>query len=112
MSLLRTVLLLGLAVGAMSAQMKQKLAQQADRSLAQEISCEPTIQAVLPPLVSLECPCNFTALPGLGAGINLGFSQDAAVVQEQHLDSVPDTQFTQICQSNCCECNEEAHTSF
>jgi len=28
------------------------------------------------------------------------------------LSSVPDTQFSQICQSNCCACEEEAHASY
>jgi hypothetical protein len=28
------------------------------------------------------------------------------------VESVPDTQFTQICQSNCCACEEEAHAAY
>jgi hypothetical protein len=33
------------------------------------------------------------------------------VYQESNLKIVADTQYSQICQSNCCECAEEAHSS-
>ena len=49
MTVLRTVLLLGLVVGAMSAQMKQKLAQQADKiQLAQQTDCNVPIVSLAP----------------------------------------------------------------
>ena len=28
------------------------------------------------------------------------------------MQSVPDTQYSQICQSNCCSCEEEAHAAY
>lgn len=33
-------------------------------------------------------------------------------MQSSLLTAVPDTQFTQICQSNCCACEEEVHASY
>ena len=59
-----------------------------------------------------ECPCNFTEFPPLGGAILQGFSQEAQALQSALLTSVPDTAFSQICQSNCCACESEAHASY
>lgn len=59
----------------------------------------------------LECPCEFSELPGLGAGLSKGFAAHAEVSNVQNLQAVPDTQYNQICQSNCCECAESQQAS-
>ena len=65
-----------------------------------------------PPVLTLpECPCVFSDLPGLGNGVSQGFEQRAEASQVATLSAIPDTSFTQICQSNCCECAESAHAS-
>jgi hypothetical protein len=48
----------------------------------------------------------------LSSGILESGQEESSVLQTAFLSTVPDTQFTQICQSNCCECAEEAHSSF
>jgi hypothetical protein len=63
------------------------------------------------PALDVECPCQFTQLPGLGAGISQGYKQHAEASQVTELNAVPDTQFNQICQTNCCECAESAHAA-
>jgi len=62
-------------------------------------------------LENLSCPCNFSTLPGLGAGLSQGFQQFAEARQVQSLSATPDTQFNEICQTNCCECAESAHAA-
>lgn len=62
----------------------------------------------LPPL---ECPCEFSELPGLGGGVSQGFEQQAQVTQLTSLAAIPDTQFNQTCQTECCECAEAAHAA-
>jgi len=59
----------------------------------------------------LECPCPFSELPGLGNGLSQGFEQRGEATQVTQLSAVPDTQFNQICQTNCCECAEAAHAA-
>lgn len=50
------------------------------------------LPAVTFPEITLpECPCNFSQIPGLGAGINQGFSQEAQALQSSLLTSIPDT---------------------
>lgn len=66
----------------------------------------------LPPVQLPDCPCEFQPLPGLGAGINEGFRTEAEAYQAQFLASTPDTQYSQICQSNCCACEEEVHAGY
>jgi hypothetical protein len=63
------------------------------------------------PSLDVSCPCTFTELPGLGAGLSQGFQQHVEATQVQELAAVPDTQYNQICQSNCCECAEAAHAA-
>ena len=73
--------------------------------------CElPTGPLTLPEL-DVTCPCEFHTLPGLGAGVAQGYKQYAEATQSQELQAVPDTQFNQICQTNCCECAEAAHAA-
>ena len=93
----------------------KNLAQNANGgSLGQggDISCDLSNLGQIPEIVLPECPCNFTELPGLGAGVNTGFSQEALALQQSLLTQVPDTQYSQICQSNCCACEEEAHAAY
>lgn len=51
-----------------------------------------------------ECDCGQVEMPALGAGVNTGFTAEAQALQSSLLTEVPDTQFTQYCQSNCCAC--------
>jgi hypothetical protein len=44
--------------------------------------------------------------------LNSGFSQEALALQQSLLTAVPDTQYSQICQTNCCSCEAEAHASY
>ena len=46
-----------------------------------DISCDLSNLGQIPEIVLPECPCNFTELPGLGAGVNTGFSQEALALQ-------------------------------
>jgi len=80
----RNILLVAaLFVGAIAAgPIKKGLAQAEARNLAREIDCEvPDISGGDLSLGELECPCNFTELPGLGAGLSQGFSQVAQATQ-------------------------------
>jgi hypothetical protein len=63
------------------------------------------------PALDVSCPCTFTELPGLGAGLSQGYQQHVEATQVQELAAVPDTQYNQICQSTCCECAEAAHAA-
>ena len=63
------------------------------------------------PELDVSCPCNFSQLPGLGAGISQGYKQHAEASQVTELNAVPDTQYNQVCQTNCCECAESAHAA-
>ena len=73
--------------------------------------CDANLNAPDLSLDTLECPCNFTKLPGLGAGLSQSYQQIAEASQVQSLSAVPDTQFNEICQTNCCECAESAHAA-
>eukprot|EP00347_Sterkiella_histriomuscorum_P014626 403360162 len=117
-----TIILLALVAGTFAAgNMKNKLAQMNSKTLAQnsnggdlqlnEDICNLSF-GDLPSVELPECPCQFSELPGLGAGLNTGYSQEALVLQQNLLSTVPDTQYSQICQSNCCACEEEAHASY
>lgn len=66
----------------------------------------------LPEIALPDCPCEFSELPGLGSGVNQGYSQEALVLQQNLLSTVPDTAYSQISQSNCCSCEEEAHAAY
>jgi len=74
-------------------------------------SCELPTGALTLPELDVTCPCEFHALPGLGAAVAQGYKQYAEATQSQELQAVPDTQFNQICQTNCCECAEAAHAA-
>jgi len=74
-------------------------------------SCDMDMGSLNLPALDVECPCQFTQLPGLGAGISQGYKQHAEASQVTELNAVPDTQFNQICQTNCCECAEAAHAA-
>jgi hypothetical protein len=73
--------------------------------------CDLPMGSLSLPALDVECPCQFTQLPGLGAGISQGYKQHAEASQVTELNAVPDTQFNQICQTNCCECAESAHAA-
>jgi hypothetical protein len=74
-------------------------------------TCDISIGSLSLPALDVECPCQFSELPGLGAGISQGYKQHAEASQVTELNAVPDTQFNQICQTNCCECAESAHAA-
>jgi hypothetical protein len=73
--------------------------------------CDLPMGSLSLPDLNVECPCQFTQLPGLGAGISQGYKQHAEASQVTELNAVPDTQYNQICQTNCCECAESAHAA-
>ena len=120
-----TILLVALFAGAIYAApntqptLKKSLGQMSAKNLAQTEWSDSMDECQIPPDFGagfdnetiLECPCNFTQLPGLGAGQSQGFEQRGEVTQVQSLSAVPDTQFNQICQTNCCECAESAHVA-
>ena len=119
----KSVVLMALFAGAFASNtVKNRLGQMNAKNLAQEAGnggvgagsggdwC-PDGLTELPAVELPECPCQFTQLPGLGAGLNNGFKTEAQALQSEFLQSVPDTQFSQICQSNCCSCEEEAHAA-
>jgi hypothetical protein len=118
----KSVVLMALLAGAFAADtIRNRLGQLNSKTLAQETKgglqsgddcwCDGDL-AELPAVELPECPCNFQPLPGLGAGLNGGFENRAEVLQAELLRSVPDTQYSQICQSNCCSCEEEAHAGY
>lgn len=59
----------------------------------------------------LECPCEFSQLPQLGAGLTSNLASHLEQSQVQELRSVPDTQYNEICQANCCECSQAAQAA-
>ena len=118
----KSVVLMALLAGAFASNtVKNRLGQMNAKNLAQEAGnggvqaggdwCPDGITE-LPAVELPECDCEFTQLPGLGAGLNNGFRTEAEARQSEFLQSVPDTQYSQICQSNCCSCEEEAHASY
>lgn len=63
------------------------------------------------PSLDVSCPCTFHQLPGLGAGLSQGYQQHVEATQVSELAATPDTEYNQICQTNCCECAEAAHAA-
>lgn len=124
----KAVVLMALLAGAFAApSLKNKLGQMNAKNLAElggglgqgeggEIFAGCDISALaanfsLPQLPNVECPCVFTPIPGLGAAQSQGLQQRVEASQVQTLQQVPDTSFSQICRSNCCECAEAAHAA-
>lgn len=68
----------------------------------------------IPEVVLPECTCDFQDLGsgGLGSGLLQGFEQRAHVEQTNLLTAIPDSQFSQITQSNSCACEDEEHAAF
>ncbi|CDW74208.1 UNKNOWN [Stylonychia lemnae] len=117
---MRTSLFILLVAGAFaSPNMRNVLSQQKAKQLA-EVSnagkgdlwndCDMDLGQVPEPELH-DCECKLHDLPGLGAGTNTGYHAEALAAQGSLLTTVPDTQYSQICQSNCCSCEQEAHTS-
>ncbi len=112
------ILLMALFAGAIYAQgtIRNRLGQKSAKNLAQvqggndSWDCDVDL-GDLPPTTLPECPCNFTELPGLSAGLSQAYLQHAEATQVSELASQPDVQFNQICQTNCCECAEAAHAA-
>ena len=121
------ILLVALFAGIIAAApqgLKNRLGQKNIKNLAQVPStatlgqgedmsgaCEISVGNLNLPELDVSCPCNFSELPGLGAGISQGYKQHAEASQVTELNAVPDTQYNQICQTNCCECAESAHAA-
>jgi hypothetical protein len=76
-----------------------------------QCTCDVNSENLSLPALNVECPCAFHTLPGLGAGLSQGYQQHAEATQVSELAAVPDTQYNQICQTNCCECAEAAHAA-
>jgi hypothetical protein len=104
-------------VGVASANnLKNKLVQQKAKELSEssatmDYNWDGHDDDYQPDIKVKDCNCTFTPLPCLGEGCYEGFAQQAVVCQEANLVCVPDTQYTQICQSECSECENEAHAS-
>jgi hypothetical protein len=109
----KSVVLMALFAGATFANsaVKTKLAQ---LQAQQDDACFDDLGEIELPSVDLpDCPCEFTDLSGgLGAGVNQGFTSSAQALSATVLTTVPDTEYDQICQSECCACEEEAHASY
>lgn len=80
-----TVLLMALMAGAFAAPtLKTRLAQTSAQGAGGVgggfEDCNIPL-AQIPPINLPECPCNFTTLPGLGAGVNQGYSAEAQALQ-------------------------------
>lgn len=120
------IILLALFAGVIAAapqnSLKTRLGQKGIKNLAQseivnlgageaDCSCELDTSSLNLPALNVECPCAFHTLPGLGAGLSQGYQQHAEATQVSELAAVPDTQYNQICQTNCCECAEAAHAA-
>ena len=78
---------------------------------SEEMTCDVSLGDLNLPELNVECPCNFSQLPGLGSGISQGYKQHAEASQVTELSAIPDSQYNQICQTNCCECAESAHAA-
>lgn len=87
------------------------LTQETPAVTPETCTCELPTGALTLPELDVSCPCEFHNLPGLGAGVAQGYKQYAEATQSQELQAVPDVQFNQICQTNCCECAEAAHAA-
>jgi len=73
--------------------------------------CDLSGESLNLPSLDVSCPCTFHQLPGLGAGLSQGYQQHVEATQVQELAATPDTEYNQICQTNCCECAEAAHAA-
>lgn len=121
----KTVLLVALLAGAFAAptqSIKNRLGQVNAKNLAQAqyngngvgngtnggyLDCD--VEAMipnftLPTLPFVECPCVFNPLPGVGAAEQTGLQQRLQQSSVLAVQQIPDTAFSQICRSNCCEC--------
>lgn len=120
----KSLVLMALFAGAFANEgIKNRLGQASAKTLAQEgakgnlgageVSCGGNLGQI-PEVTLPECPCEFVDLNnlGLGQGIHNGFEQRAHVEQTNLLQSIPDSQFSQVCQSNCCACEDEDHASY
>jgi hypothetical protein len=118
-TLLLVALFAGVIAAAPQPTLKNRLGQMNAKNLAQvqgkdglsDFPVDCTVPDLSVDLPDLECPCNFTELPGLGAGLSQSFQQKAEATQVSQLAAVPDTQLNQVCQTNCCECAEAAHAA-
>jgi hypothetical protein len=121
----KSVVLMALLAGTFAADtIRNRLGQMNSKNLAQNTAgdaieaagddwcgCEGSLTD-LPEVELPECPCNFSELPGLGAGLENGGEERVVALRGEYLKSSPDTQYSQICQSNCCSCEEEAHAAY
>jgi hypothetical protein len=124
MKVILLALFAGVIAAAPQSSLKTRLGQKAANNLAQseivnlgagEATCDCNAEVNTSnlglPALNVECPCAFHTLPGLGAGLSQGYQQHAEATQVSELAAVPDTQYNQICQTNCCECAEAAHAA-
>ena len=75
----KTLISAALVAGAFAGPLKGRLAQMNAKNLAQATIEDCDFQPItsIPDISLPECDCDFTELPGLGAGINLGATQEA-----------------------------------
>ena len=121
------IILLALFAGVIAAApqntLKTRLGQKGSKNLVQaqiptlgsgeiaDCQCDVSGESLNLPSLDVSCPCNFHQLPGLGAGLSQGYQQHVEATQVQELAATPDTEYNQICQTNCCECAEAAHAA-
>ncbi len=122
------IILLALFAGVIAAapqnSLKTRLGQKGSKNLAQaqiaaltshdntsECQCDIGSDNLNLPSLDVSCPCTFHQLPGLGAGLSQGYQQHVEATQVSELAATPDTEYNQICQTNCCECAEAAHAA-
>lgn len=125
---LMKIILLALFAGVIAAapqnSLKTRLGQKGSKNLAQaqianlasgdstaECQCDIGSENLNLPSLDVSCPCTFHQLPGLGAGLSQGYQQHVEATQVSELAATPDTEYNQICQTNCCECAEAAHAA-
>lgn len=127
MKIILIALFAGIIAAAPQNTLKTRLGQKGAKNLAQaqipklnagemaptdgSCQCDLTGESLNLPSLDVSCPCTFHQLPGLGAGLSQGYQQHVEATQVQELAATPDTEYNQICQTNCCECAEAAHAA-
>jgi hypothetical protein len=86
---------------AVSTSIKEKLGQAKKNALAEQ-ACTCTLSGAVGA---------GNGLPSLGQGVYAGSSQSAEVSEGQAVMSVPDTQYSEVCQQAVCECNSQTQAA-
>ena len=106
-----SLILLGLSAYTVSAStIKNRLAQGEPATPTPVTPGEPP---VMPELAPCECelPGLIGEFPVLGQGQFEDFGSEAGVGAVEEIVTVPDSEFTQLCESECCACSAEVSAS-